>query len=189
MSNKNKENNAKDSAQHSSRRNDNTENNQSDESKQQSEFPGYQPYPPSEDIMNRSTKVKRIDTDIENITRTGVGIGNPDPEFNSELPAHIVSQLKEPEDSVKIVSGNEADVTEEDIEALGPIDLSMDLGEDEQLKHRVHPVDFSGRDLDVPGSEDDDSREDIGAEDEENNPYSIGGDRHENLEEDSTRSL
>lgn len=37
--------------------------------------------------------------------------------------------------------------------------------------------------LDVPGSEEDDKSEEIGAEDEENNYYSLGGDNHENLEE------
>jgi len=40
-------------------------------------------------------------------------------------------------------------------------------------------------DLDVPGSELDDDNEDIGNEDEENNYYSIGGDNHEDLEEDN----
>lgn len=38
-------------------------------------------------------------------------------------------------------------------------------------------------DLDVPGSELDDADEIIGSEDEENNFYSIGGDNHNNLEE------
>ena len=40
-------------------------------------------------------------------------------------------------------------------------------------------------DLDVPGSELDDDDEIIGNEDEENNYYSIGGDNHEDLEEDN----
>ncbi|SHL92268.1 hypothetical protein SAMN05444266_105483 [Chitinophaga jiangningensis] len=40
-----------------------------------------------------------------------------------------------------------------------------------------------GDDLDVPGSDLDDDDEAIGSEDEENNIYSIGGDRHEDLEE------
>lgn len=40
-------------------------------------------------------------------------------------------------------------------------------------------LDASGKDLDVPGSESDDSNEDIGEEDEENNPYSLGGDAHD----------
>jgi len=44
--------------------------------------------------------------------------------------------------------------------------------------------DQSGSDLDVPGSELDDQQEEIGSEDEENNYYSLGGDDHENLDED-----
>lgn len=44
--------------------------------------------------------------------------------------------------------------------------------------------DVSGSDLDVPGSELDDDMEERGDEDEENNYYSLGGDNHEDLEED-----
>ena len=43
---------------------------------------------------------------------------------------------------------------------------------------------FTGDDLDIPGSELDDDMENIGSEDEENNYYSLGGDDHEDLEED-----
>ena len=43
--------------------------------------------------------------------------------------------------------------------------------------------DKSGSDLDVPGSELDDEQEKIGNEDEENNYYSLGGDDHNDLEE------
>jgi hypothetical protein len=39
-------------------------------------------------------------------------------------------------------------------------------------------------DLDIPGSELDDADENIGEEDEENNFYSLGGDDHNNLEEE-----
>ena len=75
---------------------------------------------------------------------------------------------------------SESDVTDEDLQALGPKDLSMDMGEDEQLlKNRVWPVDMAGGDLDIPGSELDDENEAIGSEDEENNSYSLGGDAHE----------
>lgn len=38
-------------------------------------------------------------------------------------------------------------------------------------------------DLDIPGAELDDENEAIGEEDEENNYYSLGGDRHEDLDE------
>lgn len=39
--------------------------------------------------------------------------------------------------------------------------------------------------LDIPGADLDDEDELIGEEDEENNYYSLGGDNHEDLEEDS----
>lgn len=41
-----------------------------------------------------------------------------------------------------------------------------------------------GDDLDVPGSELDDADEQLGEEDEENNYYSLGGENHEDLEDD-----
>jgi hypothetical protein len=82
-----------------------------------------------------------------------------------------------------LVPGNEADVNTDDLEALGPKNLSQDMGDDEDLKHRIFPVDFSGDDLDVPGVELDDEAEKIGSEDEENNSYSIGGDAHNKLDE------
>lgn len=46
--------------------------------------------------------------------------------------------------------------------------------------------DVSGNDLDVPGSELDDEQEEIGSEDEENNYYSLGGDDHNDLEENKS---
>jgi hypothetical protein len=45
--------------------------------------------------------------------------------------------------------------------------------------------DVSGSDLDIPGIELDDTMEQIGSEDEENNGYSLGGDSHNNLDEDN----
>jgi len=44
---------------------------------------------------------------------------------------------------------------------------------------------MSGDDLDVPGSELDDQEESVGTEDEENNDYSLGGDNHNDLDEDN----
>ena len=41
-----------------------------------------------------------------------------------------------------------------------------------------------GPELDIPGSELDDADEEIGEEDEENNYYSLGGDDHNDLDED-----
>jgi hypothetical protein len=41
------------------------------------------------------------------------------------------------------------------------------------------------KNLDIPGAELDDEQEDTGNEDEENNYYSLGGDNHNDLEEDN----
>jgi len=45
--------------------------------------------------------------------------------------------------------------------------------------------DKSGSDLDVPGAELDDQQQSIGSEDEENNYFSLGGDDHNDLDEDN----
>lgn len=56
---------------------------------------------------------------------------------------------------------------------------------EEGMNEKDFEEDMSGDDLDVPGSELDDQQESIGSEDEENNYYSLGGDNHNNLEEDN----
>lgn len=54
---------------------------------------------------------------------------------------------------------------------------------EEQFKDEEQADKETENDLDIPGSELDDENEAIGEEDEENNYYSLGGDNHENLEE------
>jgi len=85
--------------------------------------------------------------------------------------------MKNVKDKTTEELAREARVTKEDLQALGPKDanLSDDGGDDEQLIERKKKVDFSGDDLDVPGSELDDAQERIGSEDEENNSYSDAG--------------
>lgn len=57
--------------------------------------------------------------------------------------------------------------------------------EGQQVKKKpVNSDETADNDLDVPGAELDNANEAIGEEDEENNYYSLGGDNHENLEED-----
>ncbi len=145
-----------------------TKNKSTDQDK---EFPGYPLYAPEEDIMNNATRIE-TNLDDESI---------PVNKIKSEQEEGI-SITEDLEDNV--TPANEFTVTEEDLEALGPKDLSMDMGDDEQLKHRITPVDFSAEDLDIPGSELDDADEAIGSEDEENNSYSLGSDANNALEED-----
>lgn len=135
-------------------------------------------YPPNEDIMNRLNEVKRVSIDPDN--------------FNAKTPGAIEENMEAPfpeeKDTHKAASRTPSDLTKEDLEALGPPDLSLDGGDDEQLKHRVWPVDFGARDLDVPdGSTGKTDAMDQG--DEENDHYSLGGDDKDNLEDDPTRTF
>jgi hypothetical protein len=61
----------------------------------------------------------------------------------------------------------------------------LPLNEDENIAIKEGESKLrTGEDLDVPGAELDDADELIGEEDEENNYYSLGGEDHEDLEED-----
>jgi hypothetical protein len=83
----------------------------------------------------------------------------------------------------------------EDMYRQGKKEEEIDPSDPSKMKHTINPkiandrneLDFekvkTGKDLDVPGSELDDDMENVGSEDEENNYYSIGGDNHEDLEE------
>ena len=83
----------------------------------------------------------------------------------------------------------DSDVTEEEKELLSRTDESMGSIDDEDRRNLMldnkdqdgdllnEKDDVSGDDLDIPGAEDDNENEAIGEEDEENNSYSLGGDR------------
>lgn len=53
------------------------------------------------------------------------------------------------------------------------------------LVKNLHPMQLVDYDLDVPGADLDDANEKIGEEDEENNYYSLGGDGHNDLDEEN----
>jgi len=86
-----------------------------------------------------------------------------------------------------------SNVTEEEKERLEETSVSMSSDDDVRLRRAElddkdaddEPLNeaegVSGKDLDVPGEENDDAMEDIGEEDEENNEYSLGGDNHDNV--------
>lgn len=57
--------------------------------------------------------------------------------------------------------------------------------EGEALNEGSSGTRISGKDLDVPGADADDADEILGEEDEENNPYSLGGDDNDDVPADS----
>src|SRR6478609_3488085 len=94
------------------------------------QFPVYPLYRPEEDIFRMG---KRID---ENLQDSYDRLMNNDTKISSRLMVSTVS------DHLELVASqrrNSANVTKEDLQALGPKDLSMDMGDDEELKQRLRP--------------------------------------------------
>ncbi|MAN58958.1 MAG: hypothetical protein CMC08_03885 [Flavobacteriaceae bacterium] len=78
-----------------------------------------------------------------------------------------------------------SDVTQHDLEILGQDNIHGDGGDDQQLRERAQKIDFSGKNLDVPGRTQ--AKKGNGPNnlrDEENQLHSQGGPENENLERD-----
>ena len=77
-----------------------------------------------------------------------------------------------------------SEITEQEKEMLNQENLHNDGGDDENLVERKRDVDFTGNDLDVPGSDQAKKNQGTsGLKDEENDLYSQGGNNND-LEED-----
>jgi hypothetical protein len=148
-------------------------------SKKAEPYPGYPHYPSTDDIMNPGKGYQKLELNETSRRlvkpKRNLLSGEAEPE---EMEKPLLPEQGEPEEEITM-----SDVTAEEKRLLESDELSEDLGEDEELRTRVWNVDVSGEDLDVPGSELDDEEEVIGEEDEENNLYSLGGDRYEDMEQ------
>jgi hypothetical protein len=101
-------------------------------------------------------------------------------ELITNIPESIIPSSADysPEDDIYNKSKKEHNINPDDFSVI------KDDNEPEGfMNEKDFEDDMSGGDLDIPGSELDDSNEEIGEEDEENNYYSLGGDNHSNLEE------
>lgn len=151
----------------------NGSNEKNGKQKPEEDLPGYPHYPESEDILSGNSGMNRIESDVEGLP----GINNPERTRTNSDTEINQNALEDPAGEEKVAGPN--DITADDLVALGDPTLSMDGGEDEQLAERSIPLDATAADLDIPGSELDDASEALGSEDEENNFYSLGGDRHD----------
>ncbi|HYK57583.1 MAG TPA: hypothetical protein VEV15_14040 [Flavisolibacter sp.] len=153
---------------------------ESKDAKTDQDFPGYPHYPAKEDIMDQRTDSHRVDMDVENLpaNRNTTGVSQ---RFTTGQGNERAEEPRQPglekNDELNLRMGTEADVTDDDLAVLNSTDAEIGLPQN------VSNEDIN-TDLDVPGSDLDDENEEIGEEDEENNYYSLGGDRHEAQEED-----
>lgn len=152
----------------------------SNDNKIDQDFPGYPHYPAKEDIMDQRTDNHRVDMDVENLpsSRNATGLNERfTPAGNERDRSRDNNDVDDMQDDLDIQTRNDADITDEELAVLNS--TNDEIGIPQNVSN-----DELNTDLDIPGSEIDDEMEEIGEEDEENNYYSLGGDRHENLEED-----
>ena len=96
------------------------------------------------------------------------------------------SLLYPPSEDIYNQFKKESDIDPEDI-SKNKVPVEIDtVGE---MNEKDFERDVSGGDLDIPGSELDDDMEDLGSEDEENNYYGLGGDNHNNLDENEEEKI
>lgn len=146
------------------------------------DFPGYPHYPAKEDIMDQRTGSHKVDMDMENLasSRNATGVSQRFAR-SQENQRNTSPQSQQPgenyNDDLNIRPGTGGDVNDDDLAVLNS--SNDEIGTPQNVSNED-----LNTDLDIPGSELDDDNERIGEEDEENNYYSLGGDRHESQEED-----
>lgn len=74
-----------------------------------------------------------------------------------------------------------SDINPDDLSKIKPLQYAESPG---KLNEKDFEEDMSGSDLDIPGTEINETDMMTGEEDEENDFYSLGGDNHTDLEED-----
>lgn len=168
---------------------------------QTSNFPGYPHHPANEDILNDRNGFEQADIDLEkfsrnpqaNIHATGATLIHSSDALDPDEDELLAETAEEPESDV---IDPEAEVTEEDLVLLGDPDEDMDGGEDELMEDYtgLDDTDFdgdplnertghSGLDLDLPDDELHNGGSGLDVEDEENDFFSLGGDK-DSLEDD-----
>ena len=159
------------------------------DNKSEKDFPGYPASPEGQDITDKRNGAQQVD-----MSPDAMG-----PNARTESAEQRAGQVPTPTD----VSDADSDVTEEDKQMLSASDQGRDMDDSDKEESVLDTTDEdgdplneasaqygqTGADLDVPGSENDDADENIGEEDEENNYYSLGGDNHENLDEDNSWTM
>lgn len=154
---------------------------QSKDNRTDQDFPGYPHYPAREDILDGRNDYSREDMNVEDLpgSQNNSGVGQ---RFMAGQDRDRAEEAMTPgpgtPDELHMREGTGGDVNEDDLAALNASNDEIGRPQNVSNEEEVNS------DLDVPGSELDDANERIGEEDEENNYYSLGGERQEANEED-----
>ena len=123
--------------------------------------------------------MKKENVKTDESVKTGMKIEPESDSISSGNNENLLNDSEDEEDEETDISPEELElldasgITGEDDEQLRTAELDNKDNDGELLNVSSSADDKTGRDLDVPGSGEDDDMEDIGEEDEENNPYSL----------------
>lgn len=131
-------------------------------------YPGYPRHGAKEDIYSNEKELENQDLDKPDTPKKDAAL-NEDKDVKPADPVEFIDSGNTPgSQAAPHKSGTDSE-SEEQKNEIKPGDTEMTYSRGRR----------AGEDLDVPGAELDDAQEKRGAEDEENNYYSLGGDRHE----------
>ncbi len=132
---------------------------------------------PGQEFIHPPNPGEYADTTISSADEEGDEIWNEDetPDNNS-----IVTDIEK-----KLLHDSANDVSTKDEQQLRRAELDDTDNEGVALNEKTSANAISGSDLDTSGVDEDDMDEEVGDEDEENNPYSLGGDDNSINEERS----
>ena len=118
------------------------------------------------------------DTTISSDDEEGVGLFDDEGEDDDDLVIDNSSNVNN--DEKKTLQQADEDMPTEDDANLRKSALDNEDEDGTPLNEEGFGKDFTGNDLDIPGSEEDDANEELGEEDEENNSYSASDENDDN---------
>jgi hypothetical protein len=133
---------------------------------------------PGQEFIHPPKMESFSDTTISSADEEGDDLFEDEPDEDADLIMSDDENVSEEEKS--ILENAAKDMPTEDNSRLRAAGLDDEDSEGDTLNEASSGA---GGDLDTSGVDDDDAMENIGAEDEENNTYSLGGDSNDNLTE------
>lgn len=147
---------------------DTKDKNRTKAERRDKKYPGYPRKGAKEDVYSNEKELQNVDPDKPDTPKKDAAL-NEDKDVKPADPVEFIDSANVPGSQAaphKTAPDAESEGQQNDIK---PGDTEMTYSRGRR----------AGEDLDVPGAELDDDQEKRGAEDEENNYYSLGGDRHE----------
>jgi hypothetical protein len=132
---------------------------------------------PGQEYVHPPNPGEYADTTISSSDEEGDGIWDEEKTTDNNS---VVTDIEK-----KLLDDSANEIPTKDEQGLRRAELDDTDEEGEPLNEKTSANAISGNDLDTSGIDEDDMDEEIGEEDEENNPYSLGGDDNSINEERS----